>query len=62
MTRRLDRTGEPVSDDEGARPVHDPRCNGGWLTPADSTAPLPCLQCKPHLRRLADVNDFGKGR
>ncbi|MDV7101654.1 hypothetical protein R4227_16405 [Gordonia amicalis] len=36
---------------------HDPRCDGGWLGGRDADHPRPCLQCRPHLRQLADVAD-----
>ncbi|WP_175428051.1 hypothetical protein [Rhodococcus pyridinivorans] len=51
----LDRTGEPVDDTDEAdlRLVvsHDPRCRRGWLGEDPDGHPIPCLTCRPHLRR-----------
>lgn len=58
---RLDRTGEPISDDdEGVRQAHDPRCRNGWLGYDTEMRPIPCVQCRPNLRTPTDVNDYGQ--
>lgn len=50
MTRdapRRDRTGDIPTD-----PDHDPRCDGhGWID-RDADQPVPCLDCRPHLRKI----------
>jgi hypothetical protein len=61
---RLDRYGEPVEDDDkpdfslngrqpplNANDPHDPRCRAGWLGDDEHDHPIPCLQCRPHLKR-----------
>ncbi|MET4166109.1 MULTISPECIES: hypothetical protein [Gordonia] len=57
MTPRLDRTGEPIDDEGPTLPAHDPACDAGWIGGRDADHPRPCLQCRPHLRQLADVAD-----
>lgn len=42
----LDRSGDPVLD-------HD--CRRGWLGEDDEGRPIPCLVCRPHLSRPANV-------
>lgn len=55
-----DRTGERVDDaPEPIRAFHDPRCRNGWLGEDTEGHLIPCLRCKPHLAKTADVNDFG---
>lgn len=49
-----DRYGDEPNE---ARPQHDPRCRSGWLGQDLDGRPIPCLQCKPHLTRTADVHD-----
>lgn len=55
---RRDRTGEPIEDDDDdARSVtsRGPAghgCRAGWL--GDDDRPVPCLVCRPHLRRRFD--------
>lgn len=34
--------------------LHDPRCTGGWLGETDDGHPIPCLECRPHLRDQLD--------
>lgn len=56
---RLDRYGDPVEEDEdqvsGSGQVrgtshHDPDCRDGWLGEDADGRPVPCLECRPHLR------------
>lgn len=35
-----------------AAPVHSPDCREGWLGEDDAGRPIPCFECRPHLRRL----------
>lgn len=30
-------------------PLHDSRCDSGWLGEDDAGRPIPCPQCRPHL-------------
>ena len=54
MNGHLDRTGEPIEDEEPdveetavePEPVHDRRCVFGWI---DREEMIPCLDCKPWL-------------
>lgn len=48
----LDRTGEPLNDDE-----HAHRCKNGWLGFDTDERPIPCLVCRPHLARTLHTND-----
>lgn len=48
-----DRTGEPVDDTTQTTTTHDSRCRSGWLGETDDGNPIPCLTCRPHLRRSA---------
>lgn len=32
------------------------RCNG-WLGTDDEGRPIPCLDCRPHLRKTVETND-----
>ncbi|WP_433608725.1 hypothetical protein [Prescottella agglutinans] len=57
----LDRTGEPV-DDTDIRPPHDPRCRNGWLGEDIDGRVIPCLRCRPHLRKTSTVNDHSLWR
>ncbi|MBM4640467.1 hypothetical protein GS448_15850 [Rhodococcus hoagii] len=55
-----DRTGERVDDDAltQSHPItHDPRCHKGWLGEDPDGRLIPCLRCRPHLLKTADVND-----
>jgi hypothetical protein len=36
---------------------HHNRCRKGWLSPWNAAHPIPCLVCKPHLRRTLATND-----
>ena len=36
---------------------HEQRCRRGWLSPWHAEHPVPCLVCKPHLRRTLDDPD-----
>ncbi len=47
---RLDRYGEPIEDDDQP-PLHDPRCREGWLGEDEQDRLIPCLQCRPHLKK-----------
>jgi hypothetical protein len=47
----LDRYGEPVEDDDNQPELHDFRCVAGWLGDDEHDHPIPCLQCRPHLKR-----------
>lgn len=47
---RLDRYGEVIEDDDDQPALHDPRCEAGWLGDDDLGRPIPCLQCRPHLK------------
>jgi hypothetical protein len=49
---RLDRTGEPLDEDE-----HAQRCRGGWLGFDAELRPIPCLACRPHLIKTLHSND-----
>lgn len=51
-----DRYGDEPSD---ASSFHDPRCRRGWLGQDLEGRPIPCLHCRPHLHKTADVNDHG---
>lgn len=55
----LDRTGDQIDAPEAPR-WHDPRCRNGWLGDDLDGRPVPCLQCRPHLRQTADVNDCSR--
>jgi hypothetical protein len=62
MTPRHDRTGEPIEHEDTSTtnvPSHDRRCRNGWLGLDDEQRPIPCLHCKPHLAKTADIRDFG---
>ena len=51
---RYDRYGDPIEDKPDRREdleLHDPRCRRGWLGDDDDNRPVPCLTCRPHLRR-----------
>lgn len=54
-----DRFGDESSDAlSQTHPIaHDPRCRSGWLGQDLDGRPIPCLQCRPHLRKTADIND-----
>lgn len=57
----LDRTGEPADNDD-PDPWHDPRCRNGWLGYDDEHRPIPCLQCRDHLRAgTVRTNDCSTG-
>lgn len=47
----LDRTGDEV-------PQHS--CRKGWAGTDDEGRPIPCLVCKPHLRKTAESNDISE--
>lgn len=51
-----DRYGEP---DESPR-CRDPRCRRGWLGHDSEGRPIPCLDCKPHLKSTSTANDFAE--
>lgn len=46
---RYDRYGDDLDDDD-AIPTHDQDCADGWLGEDYRGRPIPCLQCRPHLR------------
>lgn len=48
---RVDRWGDPIEDDEQQPEQHDQRCRDGWLGEDKHDRPIPCLRCRPHLRR-----------
>lgn len=51
---RYDRYGEPIEDEpDSPTKAHDIRCHNGWLGEDDQGRPIPCLTCRPHLRRTA---------
>ncbi len=66
-----DRTGERVDDEpvvsnldttavtKFVTVAHNPNCRNGWLGEDSEGHLIPCLRCKPHLAKTADVNDFG---
>ncbi|WP_213572468.1 hypothetical protein [Rhodococcus sp. USK13] len=56
----LDRYGEEAEAGRVLNAPHDPRCRSGWLGEDLDGRPVPCLQCRPHLARTADVNDCSK--
>ena len=45
-----DRYGEDTEEDP--LPPHHPDCRRGWLGTDLDGHPIPCLQCKPHLKEL----------
>lgn len=50
---RYDRYGDLVEDGlplEESEETHDPRCFDGWLGEDRQGRPVPCLDCRPHLR------------
>ncbi|REE74384.1 hypothetical protein C8E05_3819 [Rhodococcus wratislaviensis] len=55
-----DRTGERVDDAPAPKVPHHPDCRSGWLGEDLDGRPVPCLQCRPHLARTADINDCSK--
>jgi hypothetical protein len=62
---RRDRYGDEILDDDDPADEHDPACVDGWL--GGEFSPVPCPQCRPHLRRLGgrwvvDRNAFGRKR
>lgn len=60
-----DRTGERIDDSvvaSEATPDHDPRCRKGFLGEELDGRPIPCLQCRPHLRKTATANDHSLWR
>lgn len=48
MTRR-DRDGEPLEPDDPPDTEH--YCRAGWTGTDLDGRPIPCLICKPHLKR-----------
>lgn len=55
-----DRTGERIDESVAvmnSATAHDPRCRKGWLGEDSYGRLIPCLRCRPHLRKTADVND-----
>lgn len=55
-----DRTGEPVDESVAVinpATAHDPRCRSGWLGEDIDGRPIPCLRCRPHLRKPAHHDD-----
>ncbi|MBM0125608.1 hypothetical protein [Pimelobacter simplex] len=56
---RYDRYGDQIDDDvvqttwktgETDFQQHAPGCRDGWLGEDDEGRPIPCLECRPHLR------------
>lgn len=47
---RLDRYGDEIDDDE-VTTAHATECLDGWLGEDIDGHPIPCLDCRPHLRR-----------
>ena len=50
-----DRYGEPEPPK-----CRDPRCRRGWVGHDDEGRPIPCLDCKPHLRKTSTANDYAE--
>lgn len=49
---KLDRYGDDIDDSPNiADDWHDPYCLDGWLGEDLDGHPIPCLDCRPHLRR-----------
>lgn len=49
---RYDRYGEPIDDDEPtAYSPAEHQCDQGWLGEDHDGRPIPCLVCRPHLRK-----------
>lgn len=48
----LNRYGEDTADPPSAEQQHDRERCGGWLGTDFDGRPIPCLQCKPHLRNF----------
>lgn len=55
----LDRTGEPV-EPTPLPPCGRPGCKG-WLGYDDEYRPIPCLVCRPELRKTVRSNDISEG-
>ncbi|MCZ4077282.1 hypothetical protein O1W68_04945 [Rhodococcus sp. H36-A4] len=55
----INRFGEEIEEQSRDDRPHDPRCRKGWLGYDLDGRPIPCLQCRPHLRKTADVYDSG---
>lgn len=56
---RLDRYGDPIEEHDGAPDDcgdcgngHPADCDGGWRGEDHLGRPRPCLECKPHLKKL----------
>lgn len=40
---------EAANEPPDPAPVHDLRCDAGWLGEDPAGRPIPCLRCRPHL-------------